>query len=134
MEPRLGNPAGPWRCWVAEHEGTIAGHLWLQTIDKIPNPVAGHENHAYITNVFVTENLRGNGIGQRLMDAALAFCREMGVDSVILWPTAGSRTLYARNGFAVADDIMKPDLAEQSDALSALARFRYILVVDSWQC
>jgi len=44
------------------------------------------------------------------MDAALAFCRELGVDSVILWPTARSRTLFARNGFAVPDDIMEAGL------------------------
>jgi GNAT superfamily N-acetyltransferase len=109
MAQRLGE-GGAWRCWVALHEGAIAGHLWLQTIEKIPNPVVELERHAYITNVFVEQTLRGAGIGQRLMDAALAFCRESGVDSVILWPTSRSRTLYARNGFAVRDDIMEANL------------------------
>ena len=109
MADRLGAD-GTWRCWVAEHEGAIAGNLWLQLIEKIPNPVAELEKHAYITNVLVDEALRGGGIGQRLMDAALAFCREQRVDSVILWPTPRSRTLYARNGFAVRDDIMEANL------------------------
>ena len=106
MAQRLGED-GPWSCWVAVHNGAIAGHLWLQTIEKLPNPVVELELHAYITNVFVDQALRGGGIGQRLMDAALAYCRERGVDSVILWPTSRSRTLYARNGFAVRDDIME---------------------------
>ena len=111
MAQRLGGD-GAWRCWVAMHDGLIAGHLWLQTIEKIPNPVVELERHAYITNVSVDEALRGAGIGQRLMDAALAFCREQGVDSVILWPTSRSRTLYARNGFEVRDDIMEANLDE----------------------
>ena len=115
MTQRLGEAGGPWRCWVAVHDGVIAGHLWLQTIEKIPNPIVELERHAYITNVFVDEALRGAGIGQRLMDAALAFCREQGVDSVILWPTSRSRTLYARNGFAVRDDIMEANLDDGRD-------------------
>ena len=115
MAQRLADADGAWRCWVVVHEGDIAGHLWLQTIEKIPNPVVELERHAYITNVFVDEALRGAGIGQQLMDAALTFCREQGVDSVILWPTSRSRTLYARNGFAVRDDIMEANLDKERD-------------------
>jgi GNAT superfamily N-acetyltransferase len=115
MAQRLADDDGLWRCWVAVHEGEIAGHLWLQTIEKIPNPVVELERHAYITNVFVDEHLRNAGTGQRLMDAALAYCRDAGVDSVILWPTSRSRTLYARNGFAVPDDIMEANLDDGRD-------------------
>ena len=98
----------PWHCWVAEdEEREVAGHLWLQLIEKVPNPVPELERHAYITNVYVRPNHRGSGAGQLLLEAALAFCREQRVDSVILWPTARSRALYARNGFAVRDDIME---------------------------
>ena len=106
MAERLGD-ATSWRCWVAEDGGTIVGHLWLQLIEKIPNPAAELEWHGYITNVFVHPEARGSGLGAALMETALAFCRERGVDSVILWPTARSRTLYARHGFAVRDDIME---------------------------
>lgn len=107
MQARLGGE-GRWRCWVVEGEGPhIAGHLWLQLIEKVPNPASELEQHAYITNVYVQPDQRRSGAGQELMDAALAFCRQERVDSVILWPTARSRTLYARNGFAIRDDIME---------------------------
>lgn len=106
MSERLGD-ATNWRCWVADDGGTVVGHLWLQLIEKIPNPATELEWHGYVTNVFVHPEARGAGIGAELMDAALAYCREKGVDSVILWPTARSRTLYARHGFAVRDDIME---------------------------
>jgi GNAT superfamily N-acetyltransferase len=111
MAQRLGEDLA-WRCWVVVHQGAIAGHLWLQMIEKIPNPVIEQERHAYITNVYVDPELRAGGIGGQLMDAALAFCREQGVDSVILWPTSRSRSLYARHGFAVRDDIMEAILDE----------------------
>jgi GNAT superfamily N-acetyltransferase len=97
----------PWRCWVAQSGDRLLGHTWLQLIEKIPNPVVELEKHAYITNVFVLPEARGRGLGEQLVGTALAFCREAGVDSVVLWPTERSRSLYARFGFSVRDDIME---------------------------
>lgn len=96
-----------WRCWVAEDDGVIVGHLWLQLIEKVPNPAPELERHAYITNVYVDPSARGAGLGKQLMDTALAFCREERVDSVVLWPTEKSRTLYARHGFVEPQDMME---------------------------
>ncbi len=106
MSARLRGEGG-WRCWVAEEGGQVAGHLWLCLIEKVPNPAPELEQHAYITNVYVRPEGRGEGAGKALMEAALAFCRENRVDSVILWPTERSRTLYARHGFAVPEDMME---------------------------
>ena len=96
-----------WRCWVAEASGAIRGHLWLQLIEKIPNPVPERELHGYITNVYVQTDARGSGTGGALLEAALAYCREAGVDSVILWPTERSQPLYARHGFDFPRDLME---------------------------
>jgi GNAT superfamily N-acetyltransferase len=95
-----------WLAWIADLNGTVAGNLWLQAIEKLPNPGEERERHAYITNAYVAPAQRG-GIGRLLLETALAWCRANGVDSVVLWPTAGSRTLYARHGFAVRDDLME---------------------------
>jgi GNAT superfamily N-acetyltransferase len=94
-----------WFCWVAVRDERIVGHVWLNLIEKIPNPVAEAEWHGYITNMYVQEASRG-GVGGALMDAALAFCARREVDSIILWPTERSRSLYRRKGFAVSDAIM----------------------------
>jgi GNAT superfamily N-acetyltransferase len=106
MQARLA-PGSSWRCWVVEIAEAIAGNLWLQLIEKIPNPGPELEQHAYITNVFIRPDARGVGAGEALVETALAFCREQQVDSVILWPTDRSRSLYARHGFAVRDDLME---------------------------
>jgi len=106
MAERLA-PASLWRCWVYEADGQVAGQLWLQLIEKVPNPAPELEHHAYITNVYVRPAARGSGAGEALLEAALAFCKAEGVDSAILWPTDRSRTLYARHGFAVRDDLME---------------------------
>ena len=106
MRRRL-TPRSGWLCWVAEERGRIAGHVWLATIEKVPNPVAEAERHAYVTNVYVRPENRGAGAGKRLMAAAMSWCESHGVDSVILWPTQKSRSLYTRAGFAAANGLME---------------------------
>lgn len=96
-----------WKCWVAEAGRVVAGHLWLQLVEKVPNPGPELENIAYITNVYVQPEARGSGAGRMLVEAAMEFCRENGVDSAILWPTERSRTLYARHGFREPDDMLE---------------------------
>jgi GNAT superfamily N-acetyltransferase len=106
----IGEKLGPeqaWSVWIAESAGIAAGTIWLQWIEKIPNPVAELEWHGYITNLYVREQFRGRELGSSLLKAALEACRKRGVDAVILWPTPRSRSLYARHGFAVRDDIMQ---------------------------
>jgi GNAT superfamily N-acetyltransferase len=106
MRQRL-SATTPWRCWLAElPEGRVVGQLWLMLVEKIPNPAPELECHAYITNVYVRPEARG-GAGERLLLEALSWCRASGVDSVVLWPTERSRSLYARHGFAVPADMME---------------------------
>ncbi len=96
-----------WKCWLAEQASAPCGHLWMQLIEKIPNPIREPEYHAYITNVYVDEAARGQGIGSRLLTEALDWAKAQDVHAVILWPTEKSRSLYARHGFAVREDVME---------------------------
>jgi len=105
MRERLGSDS-VWRCWVVEREGVIRGNVWLQIIEKLPNPVGEPERHGYVSNLYVQSVLRGAGIGGALLERSLRECEAQHVDSVVLWPTPQSRTLYQRHGFDVRDEIM----------------------------
>ena len=96
-----------WRCWVMEEADRLVGVIWLQLIEKMPNPGAEAEKHGYISNFYVEPSRRGAGLGSRLIDACLRFCEEEAVDAVILWPTPRSRRLYERHGFAVREDLLE---------------------------
>ena len=56
--------------------------------------------------MFVLPEHRGRGAGGLLLSTLLAECRSLGVDTIFLWPTPESRTLYQRHGFAVTDSVM----------------------------
>jgi GNAT superfamily N-acetyltransferase len=104
MTERL-KPGGAWRCWVAEDEAQLIGSVWLQLIEKIPNPAPEPECHAYLTNLFVRERARGRGVGSALLTAALDCCAARGVHAIFLWPSERSRPLYLRHGFSAPADI-----------------------------
>lgn len=113
MRGRLAE-GGLWRCWIAEDGDKTVGNLWLNLIEKIPNPAPETEHHAYITNFYVLEDVRGKGVGSRLLEAALGWCREQRVHAAILWPSERSRPLYERNGFAVRDDLLEKIISPKS--------------------
>src|SRR5215813_2377700 len=106
MLPRLRNDAA-WKCWIAESGSTAIGGVWVQRIEKIPNPIAEAEFYAYLTNFFVREEYRGQGTGTRLLAEALAWSRSKDAAAVILWPTERSKPLYVRHGFKPAGDFME---------------------------
>jgi GNAT superfamily N-acetyltransferase len=88
-----------WRVWVLMDRGTIVGNIWLQIVEKLPNPNVERERHGYVTNFFVRPEYRNTGAGSRLLDALLGECRGLEIDSVFLWPSDRSRPLYERHGF-----------------------------------
>ena len=106
MATQLG-PGGRWRCWVAQSGGALVGTIWLQRIEKLPNPVGHRGYHGYVSSVFVQPGLRQAGIGSALLAACLTECEAEGIDAVFLWPTERSRPLYQRHGFAVRDDLLE---------------------------
>jgi GNAT superfamily N-acetyltransferase len=106
MQEQLGRNSH-WRCWIAEWRQTPIGNIWVQLVEKIPNPLAESESYVYLTNFYVRAEHRGNGIGSRLLSEALAWSRSQNAQLVILWPTEQSKPFYARNGFAPARDVMQ---------------------------
>jgi GNAT superfamily N-acetyltransferase len=93
--------ADSWRGWVAvDRHDEIVGHVFVQLVEKIPNPLPEPEAIGYLTNFYVVPRWRNRGLGRRLIGAALAACDSLDLESVILWPTEESLSLYERHGFA----------------------------------
>ena len=103
----------PWRAWVAEVDGRVAGCLWICFVEKVPHPSRRRDERpiVYLTNVYVEPQLRNVGIGRRLMDAALEHAREVQAAEAIVWPTERSVAFYERAGFGTESGPLWLDLA-----------------------
>ena len=105
MKERL-RKGSQWRCWIAEREASAVGAVWAQVVEKIPNPIAAPECFVYLTNFYVREEFRGEGIGSALLAAVLEWGKSKNAEMVILWPTERSKTFYLRHGFSFANNLM----------------------------
>jgi ribosomal protein S18 acetylase RimI-like enzyme len=76
-------------CFVAEWNGTPAG----TTTTCVFGPVA------WVAMVLVRPELRGRGIGKALMEHALAYLDEQGIETIRLDATALGQPLYEKLGF-----------------------------------
>jgi ribosomal protein S18 acetylase RimI-like enzyme len=95
-----------WRAWVAQDGASLVGQVWLDIIQKMPNPIQERERHAYLSNLYVTPSARG-GLGTQLLRAALAHASAEGVDRLVLWPSPRSRSLYVRHGFTQTGQVLE---------------------------
>jgi len=107
MRKRFRSGSYPWRCWVADDGKRLLGHICVQLVEKIPNPVNEPEFHAYLTNFYVVPEMRDHGLGKQLLKKALSWCRTCETDSVILWATVASRPLYRQCGLVKPKDIFE---------------------------
>jgi GNAT superfamily N-acetyltransferase len=103
-----------WKCWIAEWDQEPVGSVWVQLIEKIPNPITEGESYVYLTSFYVREQYRSKGIGAMLLSAAVAWSKSQKAHAVILWPTERSKPFYSRHGFVVADDVMQLSLSSKS--------------------
>ena len=107
MRQRFRSGSSQWRCWVLDDGKQLLGHVCVQLFEKVPNPVNEREIHAYLTNFYVVPEMRNRGLGEKLLNKALSWCRTRNADAVILWATPGSKSLYRRCGLVQPADIFE---------------------------
>lgn len=86
--------------WWAARDGDFAGAVAVDGSRSGPGK-------ARVRWFIVPESMQGEGVGARLFNEAMAFCRERRFDAVYLWTFAGlnaARALYDRYGFMLTDE------------------------------
>jgi ribosomal protein S18 acetylase RimI-like enzyme len=99
-------PDSAWRAWLVERNNVLVGSVWLQVVEKLPNPTVEAERHAYVSNFYVRPDHRNGGVGSALLMEALADAARLHVDSIFLWPSERSRSLYERFGFETTNGVL----------------------------
>jgi GNAT superfamily N-acetyltransferase len=84
------------RLWLAEREGEVIGCIAIVTATAMAEDVA------QLRWFLVDPSARGQGLGKKLLDESLAFCRASKYTSVILWTVSSleaAARLYRAAGF-----------------------------------
>jgi GNAT superfamily N-acetyltransferase len=98
---------GRWLAWVAQTAEAIHGHVFLQPVERMPDPGGDPAPIGYVTNFYVTPGHRDRGIGTALVRALIDHARAEAFDTLIVWPSERSATLYQRTGFRTPDELLE---------------------------
>jgi GNAT superfamily N-acetyltransferase len=91
-------PPGPGRLWLAEIDGRLIGSAGI---------VGRESGAAQFRWLLVHPDARGTGLGRRLIEEALRYCRETGYRSVFLWTVhvlIDAARLYQAAGFRKSEE------------------------------
>ncbi len=93
--------------WTVSVGGRIEGSIAIDGAIAVDGDASGSPAEgAHLRWFIVSDALRGQGAGNQLLDAALAFCRSCGYGRVYLWTFEGlhaARHLYEKNGFRLVE-------------------------------
>ena len=83
------------RCWIAEMNGENIGCVFIAKED---------DQTARLRLLLVDPKARGLGLGTRLVEECIRFCRQKGYKKIVLWTRhvlEGARRIYQRAGFEI---------------------------------
>lgn len=91
------------RLWLAERDDRLVGSVGV---------VGRAGGAAQLRWLLTAPEARGRGLGRRLLETALGFCRETGVETVYFWTVRGlpaAARLYASAGFVRTEELPPAD-------------------------
>jgi GNAT superfamily N-acetyltransferase len=87
--------------WLAERDGVAVGLVSLFEYRRMPKPGRPASRWGYLSNMFVREEARNQGVGSALLDAVIATADERGYARLVLSPAERALPFYERAGFVV---------------------------------
>jgi len=98
--------AGDYHAWlISAPDGSIAAGAGLWLMDWPPHMIGQGTRRGNILNVYTGGNFRRQGLSRRLMEAVLLWCRENGVDTIILHASPAGLSLYKAMGFTPTNEM-----------------------------
>ena len=88
------------RMWVGVAGGQTVGFVAV-------HHVADRPGWAQLRWFFVEKDFRGRGLGSRLLEIVVSFCKKAGYEGVFLWTVSdldAARSVYQKRGFKLAEE------------------------------
>ncbi|SFM47517.1 Predicted N-acetyltransferase YhbS [Gracilibacillus orientalis] len=96
-----------WFIWIAEENGKVVSHIYIELIQKVPRPGKVTYPFAYMTNVYTVPEYRNMGVGSKILKTINKWIKENHYEFVIVWPSDESINYYKKNGYVHCTEPME---------------------------
>ena len=97
--------SGNWFMAVAESGSGLCGCMFLQFVEKVPEPGSSQRAWGYVTNSYVDPQKRGHGIGEKLLRLLISVATDHSLELLIVWPSEAAVPFYQRAGFKSVSEV-----------------------------
>ncbi len=101
--PKLAS--GLYQGWFVEHAGTVVAGAGLLFIDWPPHTLDPQPLRAYLLNVYVQPDHRGQGLARALTERAIQETRARGIRILSLHASDAGRPVYTGLGFTPTNEM-----------------------------
>lgn len=98
---RTAIPGGRWHSWIAESGGCGS----VEIVEWVPGRQDPAPRRAWIHSLYTEPSFRRCGIGRRLIETIIDWCRQQGFAWVYLHASEQGRPLYESLGFVSSGDL-----------------------------
>ncbi|MCC2274347.1 GNAT family N-acetyltransferase [Streptomyces sp. ET3-23] len=95
------------RCMVLLRGEEVIGMAWLATAPRVPHPRAFERASGDVQCVYVVPDARDRGLGGALIEAVLAWARELGLERVTVHSNDRAVGAYSRHGFEASPRLLQ---------------------------
>ncbi|MFI9310927.1 GNAT family N-acetyltransferase [Streptomyces triculaminicus] len=100
------------RCVVMVRGEVVIGMAWLAITQRVPHPRAFERASGDVQCVYVVPDERGQGLGGELIQAVLAWARELGLERVTVHSSDQAVSAYSRHGFTVSPRLLQAEVGQ----------------------
>jgi len=93
--------------WIAENDGEIVSHIFVNRIKLVPRPCRIKDSFAYLTNTYTKPEFRGKGIGAELLQKVIEWAKDEDFELILVYPSEESISFYGRLGFENDKEVLK---------------------------
>ena len=100
-------PGGTCKAWVVKNGNEVMASGGITIVSSVPVP--GDTNHkvAYLHSMYTEKEYRGRNYAQQIIHTAIQYCKDNGINRVVLNASDAGKPIYERIGFVSSPDAMR---------------------------
>lgn len=100
------------RCMVMVRDDVVIGMAWLAITQRVPHPRTFERMAGDVQCTYVVPEERDRGLGGELIEAVLAWARDLGLERVTVHSSERAVSAYSRHGFEASPRLLQVEVGQ----------------------